>query len=374
MKDVGITTVAPPPRGGLNWAARARLTPARVRGFAAGTMDRIDTPFTRHIGVDVPLICGAMYPCSNPELVAAVSAAGGVGVVQPISMIYAHGHDLREGIRLIRRLTDKPIGFNAIVEKSSKAYEDRMRRWIDVALEEGVRFFITALGNPRWVVDKVHAVGGVVYHDVTERRWAERALEGGVDGLICVNARAGGHAGTHSPERLYEDLASLGVPLICAGGIGDEAAFTRALDMGYAGVQLGTRFIAATECRAHEDYKRKIVEAREEDIVLTDKISGVPVAIIKTPYVERVGTKAGPVARALLRHPRAKHWMRMFYSLQSIWQLKRASQLGATYKDYFQAGKSVAGITKVEPAGEIVARFAEAARQRTARPAAPAAP
>lgn len=325
-------------------------------------MTRIDTPLTRQLGIDVPLICGAMYPCSNPELIAAVSAAGGIGIVQPISMTYVHGHDLRDGLRLIRRLTDKPIGFNAIVEKSSKAYEDRMRKWIDVALEEGVRFFITALGNPRWVVERVRAVKGVVYHDVTERRWAERALEGGVDGLICVNDRAGGHAGARSPERLYEELASLGVPLVCAGGVGDEAAFVKALGLGYAGVQMGTRFIATAECRAHADYKQKIVEAREEDIVLTDKISGVPVAVIKTPYVERVGTKAGLVARALLRHPKAKHWMRMFYSLQSIWQLKRASLKGATYKDYFQAGKSVSGIDAVEPAGDVVRRFAEAAR------------
>jgi len=324
---------------------------------------RLDTPLTKKLGVDVPLICGAMYPCSNPELVAAVSAAGGVGVVQPISLTFVHGHDLREGLRLIRRLTDRPIGFNALVEKSSRAYEDRMRRWVDVAIEEGIRFFITALGNPRWVVDRVHAVSGTVYHDVTDRRWAERALESHVDGLICVNDRAGGHAGTVSPERLFEELSPLGVPLVCAGGVGDEAAFVRALSLGYAGVQMGTRFIATTECRAHDDYKRLIVRSREEDIVLTDKISGVPVSVIRTPYVERVGTKAGPVARALLRHPKAKHWMRMFYSLQSIWKLKRASLKGATYKDYFQAGKSVSGIHAIEPAGDVVRRFAEAARR-----------
>jgi len=76
--------------------------------------------FTEHAGVEVPLICGAMYPCSNPELIAAVSAAGGLGVIQPISMTYVHGHDLRDGSRLIRRSTERPIGFNAIVEKSSK--------------------------------------------------------------------------------------------------------------------------------------------------------------------------------------------------------------------------------------------------------------
>jgi nitronate monooxygenase len=286
-------------------------------------------------------------------------------------MTYVHGHDLRAGLRLIRGITAKPIGFNAIVEKSSRVYEDRMRRWIDVALEEGVRFFITALGNPRWVVERVHAARGIVYHDVTDRRWAERALEGGVDGLICVNNRAGGHAGSLSPEALFEELRDLGVPLVCAGGVGDPEAFLSALAIGYAGVQMGTRFIATTECRAHNDYKRAIVRAREDDIVLTDKISGVPVSVIRTPHVERVGTKVGPVARALLKHPRAKHWMRMFYSLRSIWQLKRASLQGTSYRDYFQAGKSVSGIDGIEPAGDIVRRFAEAMRRAESAPQEP---
>lgn len=317
------------------------------------------TPLTTKLGIDIPLICGAMYPCSNPELIAAVSAAGGIGIVQPISMSYVHGHELRDGLRMIRRLTDKPIGFNAIVEKSSKVYEDRMRRWVDVAVEEGIRFFITALGNPRWVVEKVHAVGGTVFHDVTERKWAERALSEGVDGLICVNNRAGGHAGNQAPEKLFADLSPLGVPLICAGGVGDEDSFVRAIAMGYAGVQMGTRFIATTECRAHDDYKQAIVKAQESDIVLTDKISGVPVSVIRTPYVERMGTQAGPIARALLRHPKAKHWMRMAYSLKSVWELKRSSLRGTGYKEYFQAGKSVDGIEQVESAGDIVRRFGE---------------
>lgn len=316
------------------------------------------TAFTRHTGARVPLICGAMYPCSNPELIAAVSAAGGIGVVQPLSMIYVHNRDLREGLREIKKLTgDKPLGFNAIVEQSVKAYEDRMRKWIDVALEEGVRFFVTALGNPRWVVDKVHAVGGVVYHDVTERKWALKALDGGVDGLICVNRRAGGHAGNHDPRRLLDDMGDLGVPLVCAGGIGDAAGFVDAMGMGYAACQLGTRFIATKECRAHDDYKRAIVRAKAEDIVLTVRISGVPVAVIETDYVRAVGTEAGPIARRLLQHRKAKHWMRTFYSLRSMFQLKNASLEGTNYKDYFQAGRSVDGIGAVEGAGEIVEHF-----------------
>jgi nitronate monooxygenase len=339
------------------------LSQCVISATITGLMTILRTRFTEQVGIEIPLICGAMYPCSNPELIAAVSEAGGIGIIQPISMSFVHGHELRAGIRLIRTLTRKPIGFNAIVEKSSQVYMDRMAKWIDIALEEGVRFFITALGNPDWVVKKVHAVGGIVYHDVTEKKWAERALEAGVDGLICVNNRAGGHAGERSPEDLVKELASLGKPVICAGGIGDGTDFKRALELGYAGVQLGTRFIASKECRAHDDYKQAIVKAKSADIVLTDKISGVPVAVIKTPYIDKIGTKAHPIMRQLLRHPKAKHYARMYYTFKSIWQLKKASLQGMNYKDYFQAGKSVDGIHAIEPAGEIVRRFAEVASE-----------
>ena len=325
-------------------------------------MVTLATPFTQQAGIEVPLICGAMYPCTNPELVAAVSEAGGIGIVQPLSMVYVHGHDLREGLRLIRRLTSKPIGMNVLIERSSTTYLERMQRWLDVALEEGVRFFVTSLGKPRWVVDRVAAAGGVVYHDVTERKWADRALESGVHGLIAVNDRAGGHAGPKSVEALIEELGGLGKPVICAGGVGDEQAFVAALKLGYAGVQMGTRFIATDECRVHPDYKRRIVEATEEDIVLTERVTGVPLAVIRTPYVERVGTKAGPLARWMLRGRRTKYLMRTIYGLRYVWKLKRAVLDGGSSKDYWQAGKSVAGITKVEPAGDIVRRCAQAAQ------------
>jgi len=320
----------------------------------------LDTPLARHAGIEVPLICGAMYPCSNPELVAAVSDAGGIGIVQPISLTYVHGHDFREGLRFIRRLTPKPIGMNALIEQSSRAYHERMTRWIDIALEEGVRFFITSLGNPKWVVQRVGSVGGVVYHDVTERKWAEKGLAGGVQGLIAVNRRAGGHAGEKSVEQLMEELGGLGVPVVCAGGIGDAAGFVQALRLGYAGAQLGTRFIATTECRASEAYKRAILAAREEDIVLSERITGVPVAVINTPYIARIGLKAGPVARWMLRHRRTKHLMRTIFALRSLWQLKRASLDESGEKDYWQAGKSAGVIERIEPAGEIVRRFREA--------------
>jgi nitronate monooxygenase len=261
-------------------------------------------------------------------------------------------------MRLIRRLTSKPVGMNVIVEQSSRVYLERMQRFVGEAIEEGVRFFVTSLGNPRWVVEKAHAVGGRVYHDVTERKWALKGLEAGVDGLIAVNNRAGGHAGTKSAEELYAELGDLGVPLVCAGGIGREEDFVRALRLGYGAVQMGTRFIATEECTAHLDYKKAIVDSGEDDVVLTERITGVPVAVIRTPYVEKTGTRAGPFARWMLRGRRTKHWMRMIYSLQSLVKLKRSSLRSFSYRDYLQAGKSVAGVESVEPAGTVVRRFA----------------
>jgi nitronate monooxygenase len=303
-----------------------------------------------------------MYPCSNPELVAAVSEAGGIGIVQPLSLTYVHGHDFREGLHLIRRLTTKPIGMNALIERSSKIYHRRMERWIDVALEEGVRFFVTSLGNPRWVVERVSAAGGIVYHDVTERKWAEKGRDGGVHGLVAVNDRAGGHAGSRPAEVLLDELLPLGLPVVCAGGIGNEADFVRVLRLGYAGVQLGTRFIATCECRASDAYKQGIVRATETDIVLTERLTGVPVAVIDTPAVRRLGRRAGLLARWMLRGRRTKRWMRTVYALRSLQALKRGLLRDAPERDCWQAGKSVAGIDRVEPAGEIVRRFAEAWR------------
>lgn len=329
--------------------------------MAAGLSNR--NVFAEQVGIDVPIICGAMYPCSNPELVAAVSAAGGIGVVQPISLTYVHGHGFRDGLRLIRSLAaGRPIGMNALIEQSSRAYRRRMEEWIDIALEEGVRFFVTSLGNPRWVVDRVRPAGGVVYHDVTERRWAQKALDGGADGLIAVNDRAGGHAGRRTAEQLLAELGGLGIPLIRAGGVSTPADFARSLAMGYAGVQMGTRFIATDECRANDEYKRAIVDARAGHIVLTERLTGVPVAVIENGYVRRLGTSVGPVARALLRNRRTKHWMRTFYALRSLRRLKRDSMAagGRGDTEYWQAGKSVDGIDSVESAASIVHRFADA--------------
>jgi nitronate monooxygenase len=303
-----------------------------------------------------------MYPCSNPELVAAVSEAGGIGILQPLTLVHVHGLEFRAGVDRIRSLTDKPIGMNVITEKSAAKYLERMREWLEIALEEGIRFFVSSLGNPRWIVDLVEPFGGLVYHDVTERRWAEKAADAGVHGLIAVNNKAGGHTGSRSPEELLEEVGGFGLPVVCAGGVGDGPSFRRALELGYVGVQIGTRLIATEECSSPSEYKEAIVNAGESDIVSTTRITGVPVSVIRTPYVERIGTIAGPIARRLLAHPRTKHWMRGIYMFRFGRRLRDNMQHGMSHRDYYLAGKSVAGVERIEPVAAIVERFVEAAR------------
>ncbi|RCH70917.1 MAG: nitronate monooxygenase [Candidatus Poseidoniales archaeon] len=318
----------------------------------------MSTPFTEHAGVEHPIICGAMYPCSNPELVAAAANGGGMAILQPVSLTYVHGWDLREGIRYIRSLTDQPIGFNALIEKGSKKYIERMSEWIDIALEEDIRFFVTSLGKPDWVCERVHAKGGFVYHDVTTRKHALKGIECGVDGLICVNNRAGGHLGTDSAAAMYAELSDLETPLICAGGIGSEEELSEVMAMGYAGVQMGTRFIATSECNSPDDYKQAIVDASEEDIVWTNRLTGVPISVIRSEGYQQENSW---VMRKWLSS-RWKHSARMFLNLLSFTKLRRLEKgKGSTAKkkEFFSAGKSVETVHSVESATVIMARLGQ---------------
>tara|TARA_A100001035_G_scaffold157273_1_gene124218 strand:- start:1376 stop:2377 length:1002 start_codon:yes stop_codon:yes gene_type:complete len=311
--------------------------------------------FLKHTNAEYPIICGAMYPCSNPELVAAASEGGGIAIVQPVSLTFVHGYDLREGIKYIRSLTNKPIGFNALIEKGSKKYLDRMSDWIDIALEENIRFFVTSLGKPDWVCKRVHQVGGFVYHDVTSRHFAKKGIDSGVDGLICVNNRAGGHLGSHSMEDMYKELNDLGLPLICAGGIGSEIELSKALKIGFDGVQMGTRFVASTECNTLEDYKKAIVNASEEDIVSTTRLTGVPVSVIKSEGFRKDNTW---LFKKLLES-RFKHKARMILNLSSLFRSKyylkkNNGKNSKKIQSLYSAGKSVHTIHKIESATSIM--------------------
>jgi nitronate monooxygenase len=221
---------------------------------------------------------------------------------------------------------------NALLETKHEAHMSLLTQWCEIAAEGGCRFFITALGDPRNFVSQAHAYGAKVYHKVTSLRHAQKALEAGVDGLIATNNRAGGHLGSHSMEELYTILEPLGLPLVCAGGIGDKQAFVNALRLGFDAVLIGTRGIASVECEVSEEYKQSMINATAAQITTTNRVTGIPLSVIDTPFLREL--ESGPPPERKI-----------------------------SPAEVLQAGKSVDGITSILPVAEIVRSWEDFASQ-----------
>jgi nitronate monooxygenase len=297
-----------------------------------------------------------MYPGSNPELVAAVSDSGGFGVVQPVALTSLYGHDFREGLQLIKQLTDKPFGVNfTIFGGANKKYHEQMKQWMEISIEEGIKFFLTSLGKPDAVVKTAKEHGIKVYHDVPNKKVALAMRDSGVDGLNCINWRGGGQTGIQAAEQFMEELHDIDIPLICAGGIGNAKDFQQALKLGYAGVQLGTRFLATNECMITDSYKQAIVDSSEDDIVWTNKIAGNNSSVIKTDDIMRGGLQTGPVINYMLRKPSLKKYARMWLMSKGIRNYSKTA-----FSDdvkFWQAGKGLGNITSVESVADVMKKF-----------------
>ncbi len=307
-------------------------------------------------GAQTAIICGPMYPGSNPELVAAVSEAGGFGVVQPVSMTALYGHDFREGLRLIKRLTNRPFGVNfTIFGGANKKYHEQMKEWMDVSIEEGVKFFLTSLGKPHEIVKIAKEHDIKVYHDVPNKKVALAMRDAGVDGLNCINWRGGGQTGIQSAEQFMEELHDIDIPLVCAGGIGNAEDFKQAIDMGYAGVQMGTRFLATHECQVTDGYKNAIVDSTEADIVWTNKIAGNNSSMIKTDDIMKGGLRTGPIISYMLTKKKLKKYARMYLMSRGL-KKYNTSAFDDSVK-YWQAGKGVGNIRSIQSVAEVMADF-----------------
>lgn len=312
--------------------------------------------FLADTGAKTPVVCGPMYPGSNPELVAAVSDAGGLGVVQPVALTSLYGHDFREGLQLIKQLTDRPFGVNfTIFGGANKKYHEQMQEWMQISIEEGVKFFLTSLGKPDAVVKTAKEHGIVVYHDVPNKKVALAMRDAGVDGLNCINWRGGGQTGIQAAEQFMEELHDIKIPLICAGGIGNADDFKQALELGYAGVQLGTRFLATHECMITDSYKQAIVDSSEDDIVWTNKIAGNNSSVIKTDDIMKGGLRTGPVINYMLRKPSLKKYARMWLMSKGIRNYSKTA-----FSDdvkFWQAGKGLGNIKSVESVADVLQEF-----------------
>jgi len=320
-------------------------------------MNKSVAQFLSDSGVQTPVVCGPMYPGSNPELVAAVSEHGGFGVVQPVTLTSLYGHDFRQGLQLIKQLTDKPFGVNfTIFGGANKKYHEQMQQWMHISIEEGVKYFLTSLGKPDSIVKVAKEHGIKVYHDVPNKKVALAMRDCGVDGLNCINWRGGGQTGIQAAEQFIEELHDIDIPLICAGGVGDANDFKKALEMGYAGVQLGTRFLATEECKVTNSYKQAIVDSSEEDIVWTNKIAGNNSSVIKTDDIMKGGLRTGPVINYMLRKPSLKKYARMWLMSKGIKNYSKTA-----FNDdvkFWQAGKGLGNIRSVETVADVMREFA----------------
>ena len=165
-------------------------------------------------GVDYPIVQTGMGYVSDARLTAATSAAGGLGIIGSGLMSY---DELATAIATVKDHTDRPFGVNFTL-MPNRRYRKRMEAWLDIAMEEGVKFFLTSLGKPDWVVKRAHTNGIIVYHDVSKAKFAKYAIDAGVDGLNCVNNRGGGQTGRDSSsiaDGYAEILASSSRAAIC---------------------------------------------------------------------------------------------------------------------------------------------------------------
>ena len=227
-----------------------------------------------------PVIAAPMFLVSGPDLVGACCLNGIAGTFPALNQRTTGGYAewLLQIQSQLEGRDQAPFGINLIVHKTNP----RLAADLKVTTEHQVPIVITSLGAVSEVVEAVHSYGGLVFHDVTTMRHAEKAIEAGVDGLILVSAGAGGHAGTLHPFAFIKEIKNrFDTCVIQSGAIstGEQVLAARAAgaDLAY----IGTRFIATEESMANDEYKDMVVTARAEDIVYTPKVSGIPANFIR---------------------------------------------------------------------------------------------
>lgn len=311
----------------------------------------IETEFTKSLGIKYPIIGAPMFLVSNEELVAAVTNAGGIGTFPALN--YRPIENYKKALKKMRELTDGPIGLNIIVNKSNTRQKDDLK----YALDAGVELFITSLGNPKEVIKQAHKLGSKVYCDVTNLEHAKKVQDLGADGVIAVCSGAGGHAGPISPMVLIPWLKSeLSIPVVAAGGITNGRNLLSSLALGADAVHVGTRFIASKEAQVAKGYKDAILGATPEDILLTTRISGTPASVIRTPYIEKIGTDLPLALKVLKEQKWAKKYIVPLIHYLGTKSLEEAADK-PTWKTVWSAGQGVGLIDEILTSKEIVEHF-----------------
>lgn len=313
----------------------------------------MSTKLTQLLNIKHPIIQAPMFLVSNTSMVIEAMKSGIAGCIPALN--YRTLEELRAALKELKsaKVEGGSFGFNLIVNKSNLKYKNQL----EVICEEGCDFIITSLGSPEETIKKAHKVGIKVFCDVVDLKFAKKVEDLGADAVIAVNNKAGGHRGSMTPEDLIKELSeNCNIPVISAGGVGSKAGIDEMLSYGADGVSVGSPFIASIEANVTQEYKQACVDYGADDIVMTERISGTPCTVIKTPYVQKIGTKQTWIESVLNKNKKLKKWVKMIRFSIGMNATKNAATK-ATYKTVWVAGPSIEHTTEILPTKQIVDRL-----------------
>lgn len=307
-----------------------------------GDMQSMNTKLTKLLAIRYPIIQGGMAWISDAKLAAAVSQAGGAGIIA------SGGRDasyIREHIRLAKQLTDKPFGVNV------QLMADNREAIVDVICEEKPAFVTLGAGNPIPYFERLAQAGVKKIPVVPSVKLAKRVEDSGADAIIVEGMEAGGHIGVLTSMALMTQvIPQITIPVIAAGGFADGRGLAAALVMGAAGVQMGTRFLVAEECGVHPNVKQKLINAVDTDSVVTGLLAGHGVRGLRNAFTDKFLTLERQCA------PQAE------LDKLATGTNRLAAVEGDVDNGAVLAGQSLLPLKKVEPAAIIVEAIMKEAR------------
>ncbi len=239
----------------------------------------MQTELTSLLGTRYPIIQGGMAWVAESHLAAAVSQAGGLGIIGAAN---APAEWVRDQIRKTKELTDKPFGVNVML---MSPYADHVAQ---VVAEEGVAVVTTGAGNPEKYMEQWKNRSIKVIPVVASVALAKRMERSGADAVVAEGCESGGHVGESTTMALVPQVAdAVTIPVIAAGGIADGRGIAAALMLGAKGVQMGTRFVVTKECQVHENYKEKVIKAKDIDTRVTGRSTGHPVRTLRNEMTKK---------------------------------------------------------------------------------------
>jgi nitronate monooxygenase len=306
------------------------------------TLDKI-------LNIDYPVILAPMFLVSSPLMIK-TALDNGITAAIP-AMNFRKQSEFAAAIKDIKSHSKQSFGINIIANKSNTQFTKQL----STILENPPAFIISSLGNPKELILEAHKLGIKVFCDVVDLKYAKKVEDLGADALIAVNSSAGGHAGVFPVEKIVPELLrNCNIPIISAGGVSSCEDYKKVLNLGAAGVSIGTIFIASQECPVSEEYKNALIKYGKNDIVLTRKLSGAPTTVINTEYVKKFGTQANFLEYLVNKNTFLKKTAKSLITKMGMKKLEKAA-FGTSYQTVWCAGPSIESIKSIRSISEIIA-------------------